>query len=503
MGHNIDASTTVYRNRTNTTNVLPAVPTKTSRKHTNHTRTYKHTNDDDSQIDPFQEQPGCLLLHDLAGEQQLPRANISMRGILETYGTYVPTARLDRSSSGPRYDHRSCFLMRPRYNCARNFQLTKTNVTFVASDFALILDNGVSAIQRSAVDHPASRNNNYHDVTTSSVCDLQKFVRDAGGPAGIGRRMLQNYRTRTIIKSAESVQTRKSIEPNREESPIEVLLVGTSRFRQIFEALVCGFSDQVTNLKLQLGGPVFNIHHKYMNADEIGPLVGLDFVKNGSCYDPEAQASYSEFFRDDGTIVPNNHDRCNDNIAMVEFDFANTEAHRQGNGSGSSNDNQEATAENSKIRFYYVFRPWAWTNVTPALEALGIENRHKMDFVLWEPKDVNDEASWQYESSLDLESLYQSMFDIRNISTATTNSDSNTATTLNIEQHDAHELYKSIQLRDIGRYFGADNPWIIDPPDDEHPCMPGMPDDKVNFLLWYMLSLSALEQDESKSSSYS
>ena len=137
MGHNIDASTTVYRNRTNTTNVLPAVPTKTSRKHTNHTRTYKHTNDDDSQIDPFQEQPGCLLLHNLAGEQQLPRANISMRGILETYGTYVPTARLDRSSSGPRYDHRSCSLMRPRYNCARHFQNTTTNDTFVASDFAL------------------------------------------------------------------------------------------------------------------------------------------------------------------------------------------------------------------------------------------------------------------------------------------------------------------------------------------------------------------------------
>ena len=464
---------------------MPAVSSETSRKRTNHTRTFEHTNDDDSEIDPFQEQPGCLLLHDLAGEEQLPRANLSMRGILETYGTYVPTASLDRSSSAPRYDHRSCFLMRPRYNCARNFRNTTTNDTFVASDFALLLNSGVTAMQRSAVDHPAKRNNNYHDVTSSSVCDLQKFVRDAGGPAGVGRRMIQNYQTGTradssIVQSAESVQTKKSIESSREQSPIEVLLVGTSRFRQIFEALVCGFSDQVTNLKLQLGGPVFNIHHKYMNVEEIGPLVGLDFVKNGSCYDPAAQASYSEFFRDDGTIIPNNHDRCNDNIAIVEFDFANS----------SNNDNQKATGETSKIRFYYVFRPWAWTNVTPALEALGIENRHKMDFVLWEPKDANDEASWQYESSLDLESLYQSMFDIRNI---TTNSESNTDTTLNIEQHDAHELYKSIQLRDIGRYFGADNPWIIDPPDDEHPCMPGMPDDKVNFLLWYMLSLSALE----------
>lgn len=488
MVQNIDASTTVSRNRTSTS-TLPIVSNAASRKRTNHTRTFE-PNDDDSWIDPFEEQPGCLLLRQMAEEGQLPRANLSMRGILETYGAYVPTASLDRSSSEPRYDHRSCFLMRPRYNCARNFQNATTNDTFVASDFALIL-NGTT--RQLTSNDSGSRNNNY-DVTSTSVCDLQKFVHDAGGPAGVGRRMLQNYQKPTktdplIARATESAETKNSIDSNRETSPVEVLLVGTSRFRQIFEALVCGFSDQVTNLKLQLGGPAFNVNHKYMNAEKIGPLVGLDFVKNGSCYEPEAQASYSEFFRDDGTIVPKNHDRCNDNIAMVEFDFANTVNHNS-----SSNDGGEAAAGgSSKIRFYYVFRPWAWTNVTPALEALGIENRHKLDFVLWEPKDVNDEASWQYDSSMDLESLYQSMFDIRNITTTTSDSITAKATTLNIEQHDAHELYKRIQLRDIGRYFGADNPWIINPPDEEHPCMPGMPDDKVNFLLWYMLSLSALE----------
>ena len=64
--------------------------------------------------------------------------------------------------------------------------------------------------------------------------------------------------------------------------------MGTSRFRQIFEALVCGFSDQMTDLRLQLGGPVFNKDHKFMNAEEMGPLVDLEFLKNGSCYLPEA-----------------------------------------------------------------------------------------------------------------------------------------------------------------------------------------------------------------------
>ena len=461
-----------------------------------------------SWIDPYEEQPGCLLLIQLA-RAGTPKHKLSMRKILKTFGKYVPVASLSSSSSsgedigqegsvhGPRYDHRSCFLMRPRYNCARNDQNATTNngnSSHVATDFAMVLETPMKTTTGTALSNHSSNDTEDYDLSSSTVCDLQKFVHDAGGPAGIGRRMLQNYqKTTDIVATAnddEDEDKDNASEPT-EDPIVEVLLVGTSRFRQIFEALVCGFSDQMTDLRLQLGGPVFNKDHKFMNAEEMGPLVDLEFLKNGSCYLPEAQADYSEFFRKDGTVVPSNHDRCNDNIGMVEFSIG-----------AKINDNATSTTTTSsggRIRFYNVFRPWAWTNVSPALEALGIEKKHKLDFVLWEPRDEADEPSWQYSSSSNLKSLYKNIFDIHTTTITTENNSTaaNDVSASNIEQHDAHELYKEIQVRDTGRYFGADNPWITNPPDEEHPCMPGMPDDKVNFLLWYMLSLSAIEEPNS------
>ena len=224
----------------------------------------------------------------------------------------------------------------------------------------------------------------------------------------------------------------------------------------------------MTQIHVQRGGPKFHRQHRYMNSSKIGSMVDLDFV---NCYDPSTQSQYAKFFAA-GVEVPLNHDQCNDNLGMAEFETP-------------TSDNSSSS---STIRFYYIFRPWAWTNVTPALRALGIDQKHKLDFVLWQPRDKDDEASWQYRNSSseeddeDLESVYQEIFDIRHSNDGLANT----------QEHDAHELYRRIQKRDIGRYFGADNPWIFDPPDREHPCMPGMPDDKVNFLLWYMLSLSAL-----------
>jgi len=412
---------------------------------------------DNALINPFEEQPGCSLLTQLSKDSTIPQTNLSMIGILETYGKYVP---VNHSSSfgKPRYDHRTCFLMKPRYNCARNFQnTTHANDMAVASDFALILE----APPPTQSTNPIKNNN--HRKYSSSSCNLQKFAEDAGGPAGVARRMLQNFqKDATPQDSAE-----KASVDNSTNDLIEVLLVGTSRFRQIFEALVCGFSEQMNDLKVQVGGPRYSKRHKFMDADEIGSLVDLKFVRGGGCYKPEAQANYSHFFRDDGTIVPINNEGCNHDIGSVEF-------------------SDDTIHSNSRIRFYYVFRPWAWTNFTPALEALDIDKNHKMDFVLWENSEPSNFPSWQYAAWSDLGSLYKHIFDIRS-----------TSATANIENHDAHTLYTKMQMRDIGRYFGADNPWITNAPDEHHGCMPGMPDDQVNFLLWYMLSLSTMEQEGS------
>jgi len=181
-------------------------------------------------------------------------------------------------------------------------------------------------------------------------------------------------------------------------------------------------------------------------------LIDIDFIKNGSCYQNETQETHSEFFRN-GTIIPKNHDRCDDNIGMVEFGGNTT----------------------TGIRFYYVYRPWLWANTTLAFETLRIHNKHKMDFIIWN-YDGKGGQHWEYKKTSRnvMPSLYQSMFQLNN----------NKYT----EKHDLKELYKDIQKRDIGQYFGADNPWIYDAPDSMHACMPGIPDDKVNFLLWHMLS---------------
>lgn len=47
-------------------------------------------------------------------------------------------------------------------------------------------------------------------------------------------------------------------------------------------------------------------------------------------------------------------------------------------------------------------------------------------------------------------------------------------------------LLKRAEKRIIGQYFGADNPWIVHPPGN-HPCMPGIPDDEANILLYLLL----------------
>ena len=54
-----------------------------------------------------------------------------------------------------------------------------------------------------------------------------------------------------------------------------------------------------------------------------------------------------------------------------------------------------------------------------------------------------------------------------------------------------YDAFQNVQLRGANRWFGADNPWITDPP-DRHACMPGVPDDEVNFLMFLLLSGSTI-----------
>ena len=48
-------------------------------------------------------------------------------------------------------------------------------------------------------------------------------------------------------------------------------------------------------------------------------------------------------------------------------------------------------------------------------------------------------------------------------------------------------LMGRIQKETIGTYFGTENPFITKPPDKQHACMPGYPDDMVNLMLFSLV----------------
>lgn len=349
-------------------------------------------------IDPFEAHPECALL----------REPLSIKKALVQYGKY------GRATRGPRYDH-TCFMLKPRYNCARNESATIPGD--MPPDYAL----GLRDPQRD----------------NQTVCSLQDFVHDAGGPAGIGRLILENYRKRRDNANAQGPGKK-----DLDSEVVEVLFLGTSRFRQVWESMVCAYRDQIGNFSI--AKPKIKPEPErvpWLDGDDLGARVSLDSILNGDCYNPR------------------NYLRCSDNVAQVEFfDTAGT-----------------------TIRFSYVYRPWSWKDPALAFRRLGMDLRAKppVDFLFYETIDGSNVA-WEYGKlkSGRLESLYKDLFDLR--------------TPIRLTAHSLRRFYVQTMKRDLGKYYGPDNPWITHPPDKAHGCMPGMGDDTANLILWHMLSLSAL-----------
>jgi hypothetical protein len=137
----------------------------------------------------------------------------------------------------------------------------------------------------------------------------------------------------------------------------------------------------------------------------------------------------AEFYAPNVT-VPSNIQGCNDNLAMVEFGHS--------------------------VRFYYVFRMQRYENMTDVYTFVGMMDVDSLDVFLWNSKNIrNNQAKHQAGWVENLSPLLKHL--------------------------------KTIQRRDSGMYFGADNPWITNPPDN-HPCMPGIPDDEVNLLLFMLVT---------------
>jgi len=315
------------------------------------------------------------------------------------------------STESIRYNH-LCPYIKSRYNCA-----TKNPLKYGENptDWKLTLKRG------------------------SDQCNLWNFIHDLGGPIGVADRLIQRqYQHVPIRKGSQGYDTL-----NVGDRPFNVVLFGNSYLRQIFEALICSWFNDISYVAIQKGSH-FSASMAFLNSQPnegmgsislnmTGDMKALPHVLNSkSCRAQDIKEFYNK-----NVLLPHVCKGYDDNIAVVEF--------------------------GKKIRFHYLFRPFMHGDQIGIFDEKFDLNPKDVDLVL-----IND-GQEQFISS-ELKHIFESskVWEQR------------------IEWPGLGQFHE-IQQRDIGRWFGAINPWITDPP-DAHGCMPGVPDDEVNLLLYLIFS---------------
>jgi hypothetical protein len=167
------------------------------------------------------------------------------------------------------YDHNSCFLMKPRYNCAT------TNVTTPrAWEYKLILQSD-----------PAN---------TSTICDFENVMGNLGGPAAL-------FHT-------------------------QVAIFGNSFLRQMFEALACTYPDQLTAAKVTENPPAVSLlalkerKERPYTMQEYGTIINVPVDKRPIPLCAGSAASYTQYFEKGVNLTtPHLTTTCSDELAMLEF----------------------------------------------------------------------------------------------------------------------------------------------------------------------------------------
>lgn len=317
---------------------------------------------------------------------------------------YVPVNKSTTEYVPPKYDHMTCFIMKSRYNCAHNNPDDFYEEGYKPTDWKLVLQ---------------SQSNSTITATSEEICDLPALTETMGGPKGYAKYLLQ-----------------KSLQPKK--NTFGVFLMGDSRLRQIWEALVCAWQDDITSITFQLNGKEKTNHKKI-----IGTLLNttVDYARDNGCHSDSGRGGNYEEFYDINMTLPTSLKHCDDDIAMVEFDHS--------------------------IRFYYINRPDKYQpnlpNVLDAILGPNVDIENDIDQLIF----TNPYGPY-IKNHLHWDAKFPALWEKK------------------IDWH--MPLLKRIQERDIGRWFGADNRWITDIPNDQqHGCMPGFPDDEVNLLLYMLL----------------
>jgi hypothetical protein len=296
----------------------------------------------------------------------------------------------------PPYDH-TCFILKPRYNCALDpLSLSTAHEDDQAYQWKFVLQSDPDDI--------------------STRCDIGRIVDDLGGPSAI-------------------------------QSARKIGIFGNSYLRQIFEAMACKYQSQLTNIKLHMNSPGQSItswnernetsysieEYGYMTDFE-NPAAGTDnrpmFCTESSSLD-KLQAYYAVKLPHDLDIIS----QCSDNIALAQF--------------------------GDTLSVFYNFRPHHLADPqTVYRQFVGINETLNDHF---DYRVYNDRVYEPLRSKLNL-SKKQPWDNLQSLL----------------------PMMRRIQRRDAKRVFGANNPWILDPPDG-HPCMPGIPDDELAILLFVII----------------
>lgn len=167
------------------------------------------------------------------------------------------------------YDHNSCFLMKPRYNCA-----TANTAAPKAYEYKFILQSD--------------------PTNASSICDIQAVVEGLGGPAAFSNK--------------------------------QVAIFGNSFLRQTFEALACKYQGLLTAAKVTANPPSVSLgalkkrKGKPYTIEEYGTIVNVPVDQRPIPLCAGSSSAYSPYFEDGVNLTtPHLTTACSDELAMLEF----------------------------------------------------------------------------------------------------------------------------------------------------------------------------------------
>ena len=324
-----------------------------------------------------------------------------------------------------RYNH-LCPWMKNRYNCATS----KTDIKYgeSATDWKMILES------------------------ETDQCDLWQLAHDIGGPVGLANILVQRrvQDTQRRLQNMESVSSEKNVATEewlleeQKRTMYNVVFFGNSYLRQIIEAFLCSWSHEITH-SLSQKGAHYGISVADMAArngalirmDELGVMERMPMPWEGE----GCKLKDIDHFYDKDVMRPRECDGFDDNIFMVEF--------------------------GNVLRIAYIFHPINYEDIPALLEMVHLQPK-TVDTMI-----MNDNSQQIFRNDLEL----RDRFSVTG------------AYQRRIMWGTPYARLETFQNRDIGRWFGADNPWTFNPPDG-HACMPGPPDDEVNFILHLLYSNS-------------